>query len=194
MPCGDLGNLGLGVWLQSRELVGDDAYGPTWRSLRPRLCDDPRPGQNGQSGSNCGVWRRAAKQCAAGSNASGRFPRCGAMMTQRPEVRSCRSSLILRPRQPFAHVPKPLQNGFIAAPSGLSTATTTLDGKSFRCSTIGTPLLSRRKCRAQHSPPRRPVLAAASLAATCCLTTIKLSALIEIESMLQSTRKSANSG
>ena len=42
MPCGDLGNRGLGVWLQSRELVGDDAYGPTWRSLRPRLCDDPR--------------------------------------------------------------------------------------------------------------------------------------------------------
>ena len=42
MPRGDLSNLGLGVWLQSRELVGDDAYGPTWWGLRPRLCDDPR--------------------------------------------------------------------------------------------------------------------------------------------------------
>ena len=53
------------------------------------------------------------------------------------------------------------------------------------------PLLARRKWRAQRSPTPRVV---ASLAATCCLTTIKLSALIEIESMLQSTRNSANSG
>jgi hypothetical protein len=119
MPCGDLGNLGLGVWLQSRELVGDDAYGPTWRSLRPRLCDDPRQTifmtrAEWAIGVELRRLEAGSQTVAAGSNASGRCPRCGAMMTQRPEVRSCRSSLILRPRQPFAHVPKPLQNGFIA--------------------------------------------------------------------------------
>ncbi len=54
------------------------------------------PGQNGQSGSR-GVLlcrTRAVVECAGGSNAPGRCALSGAMMTERPDVRSCRTSLM----------------------------------------------------------------------------------------------------